>query len=77
MLTGAQADVLRMLAEGLSTRAIAERRGTSIRAAETMLVRLYEALGLSNEDLSDHRVTAVRIWQQGRITVQPSAHRGV
>ena len=68
-VTVAQAEVLRMLAEGASTRAIAEQRGTSIRAAETMLARLYAALGVESDDSSDKRVAAVRIWQQGRVSV--------
>lgn len=70
LVTAAQAEVLRMLAEGASTRGIAENRGTSIRAAETMLTRLYEALGLAADDGSNPRVSAVRIWQQGRVAVQ-------
>lgn len=74
-LTGAQAEVLRMLADGTSTRAIADQRGTSIRAAETMLGRLYEALGLESDERSNQRVAAVRIWQQGRVTVQASGRR--
>jgi DNA-binding NarL/FixJ family response regulator len=71
-LTVAQAEVLRMLAEGASTRAIAEQRGTSIRAAETMLSRLYAALGVDGSDRSNQRVAAVRVWQQGRVAVQGS-----
>lgn len=46
-ITASQADVLRMLAGGMSTRDIADERGTSVRAAETMIARLYAALGLS------------------------------
>ncbi|MDP9026183.1 MAG: response regulator [Actinomycetota bacterium] len=71
-LTAAQANVLRMLADGASTRSIAEHRGTSIRAAETMLSRLYAALGLESDELSNPRVVAVRLWQQGRVTIQTS-----
>ena len=40
-VTAAQAEVLRMLAEGASTRALAEHRGTTVRAVETMLTRLF------------------------------------
>lgn len=71
-LTAAQGEVLRMLAEGASTKAIAEHRGTSIRAAETMLSRLYAALGVENSEHSNQRVSAVRLWQQGRVRVQGS-----
>ncbi len=73
VLTSAQAEVLRMLADGTSTRAIAEFRGTSVRAAETMLARLYRALGVDTDEGSNPRVSAVRLWQQGRVTVQGAA----
>lgn len=69
-LTRSQADVLRMLAAGASTRAVAEHRGTTVRAAETMLVRLYSALGLDDDDQSNPRVSAVLMWEQGRVTVR-------
>ena len=69
-LTQAQAEVLRMLAAGASTRAVAEHRGTTVRAAETMLTRLYAALGLVVTEHSNPRVEAVRIWQQGRVAVR-------
>ena len=64
-----------MLADGASTRAIAEHRGTSIRAAETMLARLYDALGLPSDDLSNQRVAAVRVWRKGRVVVQSPGQR--
>lgn len=70
VLTPAQAEVLRMLAAGASTRALAEHRGTTVRAAETMLTRLYAALGLQTNERSNPRVEAVTMWQQGRITVR-------
>lgn len=69
-ITAAQADVLRLLAEGASTRAVAEHRGTTVRAAETMLARLYVALGAASDDKSNPRVVAVRMWQQGRVIVK-------
>ena len=69
-LTSAQAEVLRLLATGASTRAVAEHRGTSVRAAETMLARLYSALGIDDDADSNPRVAAVQLWQQGRITVR-------
>jgi len=69
-LTAAQADVLRMLAAGASTRALAEHRGTTVRAAETMLNRLYGALGLGPDDKVNPRVAAVHLWQQGKVSVR-------
>jgi hypothetical protein len=35
-----------------------------------MLNRLYAALGLEITDRSNPRVEAVRLWQQGRVTVR-------
>ncbi|HEY8590803.1 MAG TPA: response regulator [Naasia sp.] len=69
-LTAPQAEVLRMLAGGASTKALAAHRGTTVRAAETMLTRLYAALGLEQSDASNPRIEAVRLWQQGRVTVR-------
>ncbi len=69
-VTAAQADVLRMLAEGASTRALAESRGTTIRAVETMLNRLFLALGLDMGENANPRVAAVTMWQRGGIRVR-------
>lgn len=69
-VTGAQADVLRMLAEGASTRALAEARGTTVRAVETMLNRLFVALGLDTGENANPRVAAVTMWQRGGIRVR-------
>jgi DNA-binding NarL/FixJ family response regulator len=69
VVTQSQAEVLRMLANGATTRAVAERRGTSIRAAETMLIRLYESLGMDSDGLTNPRVEAIRLWQRGRVIV--------
>jgi DNA-binding NarL/FixJ family response regulator len=70
VVTQAQAEVLRMLAHGASTRAVAEHRGTTVRAAESMLARLFTALGIAADDRSNPRIEAVSLWQQGRITVR-------
>ncbi len=70
MVTGAQAEVLRMLADGASTRALAEKRGTTVRAVETMLTRLFLALGLDTGENSSPRVAAVTLWQRGGIRVR-------
>lgn len=69
-VTAAQAEVLRMLAEGASTRALAEARGTTVRAVETMLNRLFLALGLETGEQSNPRVAAVTLWQKGGIRVR-------
>lgn len=70
LITAAQAEVLRMLASGASTKALAAHRGTTVRAAETMLSRLYAALELGTDPSANSSVSAVRLWQQGRIIVR-------
>lgn len=70
VVTAAQAEVLRMLAEGASTRALAEARGTTVRAVETMLHRLFQALGLDTSENANPRVAAVTMWQRGGIRVR-------
>lgn len=69
-ITAAQADMLRMLAAGLTTKAIADSRGTTTRAAEAMLGRLYAALGVDADESTSPRIAAIRLWQQGRIRVR-------
>lgn len=70
IVTAAQAEVLRMLAKGASTRALAEARGTTVRAVETMLHRLFLALGLDTSENANPRVAAVTMWQRGGIRVR-------
>ncbi|WP_395639357.1 DNA-binding response regulator [Pseudolysinimonas sp.] len=69
-VTSAQADMLRMIASGLTTKVIAERRGTTVRAAETMVARLYSALGVDQDESTSPRIEATRLWLQGRIRVK-------
>ena len=69
-VTIAQAEVLRMLAAGASTRALAEARGTTTRAVETMLHRLFVALDLDTSENANPRVAAVTMWQRGGIRVR-------
>ena len=72
-ITSAQAEVLRMLATGASTKALADHRGTTVRAVETMLARLYVALGLGDDEQSNPRVAAVKMWERGQVSVRSSA----
>jgi DNA-binding NarL/FixJ family response regulator len=73
VITAAQAEVLRMLAAGASTKALADHRGTTVRAVETMLARLYAALGLGDDEQSNPRVAAVKMWERGQVSVRSSA----
>jgi len=69
-VSGAQAAVLGLVAQGLSNEAIANQRGVSVRAVEYMLRRIYASLGLEPDDGRNARVDAIRIWRQGRVRVK-------
>lgn len=62
VLTGAQVQVLRAMAEGLSNEEIARRRGTSVKSVEHMISRILAALGLSADAAINTRVAAVRLY---------------
>jgi DNA-binding NarL/FixJ family response regulator len=66
----AQAETLRLLSKGLTNQAIAELRGTSLRAVENMIQRTYKSLGLNQTGNRNLRVEAVSIWRQGKVQVR-------
>jgi DNA-binding NarL/FixJ family response regulator len=70
IVSAGQAEVLRMLATGASMRAIADHRGTTVRAAESMMTRLYASLDLADDALTNPRIVAVNLWNQGKIAVK-------
>jgi DNA-binding NarL/FixJ family response regulator len=70
VVTQAQAETLRLLAQGMTNQSIATLRGTSLRAAETMIRRTYLSLGLSRESKRNNRVEAVSLWRQGKVRVR-------
>ena len=65
-----QGEILRLIAEGYSNQGIAEIRGTSIRATESLVHRTFAALGLGQDKRMSPRVQAARMWQQGRVSVR-------
>jgi DNA-binding NarL/FixJ family response regulator len=69
-ITSSQAEILRMIADGLSNTAIAEARGITLRAAEALIQRTFTALGVSGDSTINPRVVAVRMWQQGKVVVK-------
>jgi DNA-binding NarL/FixJ family response regulator len=69
-ITSSQAEILRMIADGLSNTAIAETRGITLRAAEAMIQRTFAALGVNGDSSINARVAAVRMWQQGKVAVK-------
>lgn len=70
VLTTTQAEILRLMAEGLSNQGIANRRGTSLRAAESLVQRTLQALRIDPDPDYNSRVLAVRLWQQGKVVVR-------
>jgi DNA-binding NarL/FixJ family response regulator len=69
-ITSTQAEILRMIADGLSNASIAETRGVSLRAAEALVQRTFAALGVNGDPSINPRVVAVRMWQQGKVVVK-------
>lgn len=70
VLSHEQAEVLRLIAQAYSNAAIAEQRGTSLRAAEAMVYRVFQALGIDRSPDVNARVRAATMWNSGRISVR-------
>lgn len=70
LISATQGEILLLLAEGYTNAAIARKRGTSLRAAETLVQRTFSSLGLKNDEDFNPRVLAVRMWQQGKVVVK-------
>jgi DNA-binding NarL/FixJ family response regulator len=69
-ITSTQAEILRLIADGLSNASIAQTRGISLRAAEALVQRTFAALGVNGDPDINPRVVAVRMWQQGKVVVK-------
>jgi DNA-binding NarL/FixJ family response regulator len=70
VISSTQSEILLMLAEGYTNSAIARKRGTSLRAAETLIQRTFASLGIKSDEDFNPRVLAVRLWQQGKVVVK-------
>jgi DNA-binding NarL/FixJ family response regulator len=70
IISSTQGEILLLLAEGYTNSAIAKKRGTSLRAAETLVQRTFASMGINNDEDFNPRVLAVRMWQQGKIVVK-------
>ena len=70
IISQAQGEILLLISEGLTNAAIAKKRGTSLRATETLVQRTFAILGLKNEEDFNPRVLAVRMWQQGKVVIK-------
>lgn len=73
VVTPAQASAIRLIAEGMSNSAIAERRGITLRSAESLVHRSFQALGLADRPDINPRVVAAMMWRNGQIIVRGEA----
>lgn len=65
-LSRAQMEVLKLIAEGMTNASIAESRGTTIRAVEAMVTRVFSALGIDVNSEENPRVEAARAYFSAR-----------
>jgi len=70
VISQAQGEILLLIAEGLTNSAIAKKRGTSLRATETLVQRTFSVLGLKSDEDFNPRVLAVRMWQSGKVAIR-------
>lgn len=61
-LTDSQLDTLKLLAEGLSNRHIAEQRSVTERSVETTIARIAKALGVAPDASRNQRVHMARVY---------------
>jgi DNA-binding NarL/FixJ family response regulator len=69
-ITVSQAEILRMIADGLSNASIAKERDITLRAAEALIQRTFLALGVNGDPSVNPRVVAARMWHQGKVAVK-------
>lgn len=69
-LTASQAQLLRMINDGLSNEEIAKRSDRSLRAVQGMVSRLYVSLGIQDEPGVNARVLAVQMYRNGQVTTR-------
>lgn len=70
IVSHAQAELLKLMADGLSNSALARHRNRSLHATEAMVHRLFSALGITPHPDVNPRVVAVRMWQLGKVRVK-------
>ena len=61
-LSHVQLSVLRQIAEGWNNAEIAAQRGVTLRSAERLVTRTFEALGVNSDDKRNARVLATRLY---------------
>lgn len=74
-LSGAQLGVLKQIAEGWNNAEIAAQRGVTLRSAERLITRTFEALGVSSDDKRNARVLATRLYIRSHGVPEPPRPR--
>lgn len=69
-LSKTQAELLKLIAQGFSNQAIADKRGTTLRAVEALINRTYQVLNLTENSSINLRVEAVKLWKSSHINVK-------
>lgn len=62
LLTASQREILRLMAVGLSNKAIADARGSSISAVEQLVTGMFKTLGVADNPALVPRVEAIRLF---------------
>lgn len=70
VITANQAQLLRMLAAGMSNEAISQERDCTIRSVERMIARLFKSLRLSPDPTLNNRVRAVTMFKEAKVIVK-------
>ena len=74
-LSATQLSVLKQIAEGWNNAEIAAQRGVTLRSAERLITRTFEALGVSNDDKRNARVVATRMYIRSHGVPEPALPR--
>ena len=61
-LTASQLEIVRLVAAGLTNAEIAERRGSSLRAAERIVTRAFEVLDVNDDPQHNPRVVVANLY---------------
>ena len=69
-VTASQATVLRLVALGMSTSAVASELGVSERAAETTIDKAFDALGVTSDESVNPWIAAAMLMRSGRVYVK-------
>lgn len=70
-ITSGQADLLRLIAAGMSNAEIARQRGAGVRSVERQIARLFQSLGLPADPAVNNRVKAAAMYLESQVRIKP------